>query len=353
MGTGAMTIFKMIPNRARVLVRECCEWRSGPMPHSGMLRAGFAVVASYLTFRLMGQIEGAVIAAIFTNLLCLNDRAQRVRARLWVTWTCAVLSICAGAVGTLIAGNDPLILLTLFALALFAGFIHGTLPGVESIPRYTIICFIVAAYLPVGTLGALAAASVATTFTMAAIYADDWIRNGRARSLRAEMANAAVTYPGPRFSIAYGTAAVCALGIGLIWGQTRPYWITITTLAVMQPDRRANMVRVIQRLTGTLLGVICAFGVVHSVPGSVLPGLLLIAVLALPFLWPFGFERNYGFGMAILSLWILLLIDSALPPGELAVPLFFARLSDTAIGCAMALAGSLFVFETRDEKPLT
>ncbi|MDR3461962.1 MAG: FUSC family protein [Beijerinckiaceae bacterium] len=342
-----MTAFKDLRTRAVHLAREACDWRSGAFPVSGVLRGGFTVGASFLAFRLLGRVDGAVIAALFTNLLCLADRARSLRPRLWVMGTGALLSACAGATGASIAGNHPVILLVVFALAAFAGFIHGTLPGVEAIPRNAIVCFIAAAYLPIDLPETLVPLVTGTAFAMIAVWIDHSIRHD-VRSPRIARANEAVVYPGPRFSIAYGTAAASALGIGLISGQSRPYWITITTLLVMQPDRRANMVRVIQRFVGTILGVLLAFAIVKAVPDAMRPTVLLGLALGLPFLWPFGFDRNYGFGVALLSLWILLLIDLASPPSDIVVPLFFARLSDTAIGCAVALCGSLFVFETRD-----
>ena len=66
-------------------------------------------------------------------------------------------------------------------------------------------------------------------------------------------------------------------------------------------------------------------------------------------MWPFGFERNYALGVAILSAWVLLLLDATLPSGDVATPLFLARLSNTSIGCAVALAGSFIVLESRKE----
>jgi hypothetical protein len=343
-----MKAFHAMHSRTKLLALEVCQWQPGPLPRAAMLRGGFAVSASFVIFCLFGEIEAAVVSALFTNLLCLNDKAKTLRARLWVMGTGAFLSACAAATGTLIAGNDAVILLTVFALASFAGFVHGTLPGVEAIPRYAIVCLVAAAYLPVGSAASLVPIIAATGFAIVGVLIDHRIRHG-ARSPRIDRANAAVTYPGPRFSIAYGTAAVCALGIGLVSAQTRPYWATITTLLVMQPDRRANMVRVIQRLGGTILGVVLAFAIVHSLPTSMRPFVLFALAIGLPFLWPYGFDKNYGMGVALLSLWILLLIDIVVPPEDLAVPLFFARLADTAIGCAVALGGSLFVFETRDD----
>ena len=45
---------------------------------------------------------------------------------------------------------------------------------------------------------------------------------------------------------------------------------------------------------------------------------------------------------------MLLLIDTALPSAALVTPLFFTRLSDTALGCAVALAGSFVVYEVEE-----
>jgi hypothetical protein len=337
------TIFK----RSWVLAGDVFAVRHGPVPVAAMLRGGFAVDASFLTFVLAGHSEAAVIAAVFTNLLCLADRALTLSGRLWVQIVGATLMAAGGAVGTLINGNDPLILVTTFAFALFAGFVHGTLPGVEAVPRFAIVCFIAASYLPLNSPGTLAAVLAGSAYAIAAVRIDDYLRNGR-RGARIARINAAVSYPGPRFSIAYGAAAVCGLAIGLFWGQSRPYWVTITTLVVMQPDRRASMVRALQRFIGTILGVVLASVVARALPLPIRADGLIVFAIVLPFVWPLGFERNYGLGVAILSFWVLLLIDFALPPTDLVVPVFLARLSNTAIGCAVALAGGLVVFETRE-----
>ncbi len=334
-------------SHAAALVREIGGLSYGPLPRSAMLRNGGAIGAGFLVFVAFGHPEAAVICAIFTNFLCLTDRASSLASRLWVQAVGATMSIALGAFGTVVAGNDPLILVTTFALALVAGFIHGTSPGIEAIPRYALSSFVAAAFLPVGNLGVLAAVLVATAFSIIAIRIDHHVRHGR-RGIRIERANSVVRYPGPRFSVVYGIAAVCGLGIGLFWNQARPYWVTITTLLVMQPDRHANTVRVVQRFVGTIAGVVAAFLLTHFAPEPLRPALYVLAGVILPFLWPLGFDRNYGLGIAILSAWILLLINFALPPGELVIPLFLARLSDTAIGCAVALAGSFIVTESAE-----
>ena len=336
-----------------LLGREILATRGGGLPRSAMLRNGAAIGAGFLAFMALGEVEAALVCAVFTNFLCFVDRGRSLKERLWTQVVAALCFAAATGVGGLVDGSDPLILVTTFALASFAGFVHGTRPGVEAIPRFAIACFVASAYLPVGTTRNALAVSVGTLFSIIAVRVDDHVRHG-ARGIRVAHVDAAVTYPGPRFSLVYGAAAVCGLGTGLLWGQERPYWVPITTLLVMQPDRRANTVRALQRFIGTILGVVAAFAIVRLVPLELRPGVILVVLVVLPFLWPLGYERNYAAGVALISTWVLLLIALATSVGPAAMgegslPVFLARLSNTAIGCALALFGSLVVLETREE----
>lgn len=337
-----------VAQRARATVRSVVALRAVPVPRAAMLRSGATIGIGFVVLLAFGSLDQAVVCAIFTNFLCLADKADDLATRVWVQICGALLAAGAGAVGLVVAGNPPMILLTTFAVALFAGFVHGTSPGVEAIPRYALVCLVVCAFLPVGQPATLVAVVLGSALSLSAVVLDDHIRHGR-RGIRIARQRAAVVYPGPRFSMVFAGAAAASLGLGLAWIETRPYWVAITTILVMQPDRRANTVRVLQRLAGTLAGVVVAGLVVAGLPGELRARGLLVVVTVLPFLWPLGFDRNYGLGIAILSTWVLLLIDTALPPGEMVGPLFLARLSNTAIGCVVALAGSFVVYEAQAE----
>ncbi len=334
--------------RIAAFARAVATLRSSAPPRAAMLRSGGAIGVGFVAFLALGSPEQAVVCAFFTNFLCLADKATDLPTRIWVQLLGAVLGAGAGAIGILVAGNPPMILLTTFVVALFAGFVHGTAPGVEAIPRYALVCLVVCAFLPVGNASILLAITVGTALSLAVVILDDHIRHGR-RGIRVARMRGAVVYPGPRFSLVYGAATAAGLGLGLALIGTRPYWVALTTILVMQPDRRANTIRVVQRFLGTLAGVVTAFLLVLVVPAAARSHALLLLAVVLPFVWPFGFDRNYGLGVAILSTWVLVLIDTALPPGELIGPLFLARLANTSVGCALALAGSFVVYETNAE----
>jgi Fusaric acid resistance protein-like len=334
--------------RLAAFAKAVVALRAAAPPRAAMLRSGGAIGIGFVAFLALGSPEQAVVCAFFTNFLCFADKASDLPTRIWVQLIGALLCAGAGALGVLVAGNPPMIMLTTFVVALFAGFVHGSTPGVEAIPRYALVSLLVSAFLPVGNAAIVLAIVVGTALSLAAVLLDDHIRHGR-RGIRIARMKAAVTYPGPRFSLVFGMATAAGLALGLAWITTRPYWIALTTVLVMQPDRRANTIRVMQRFLGTLAGVLAAFLLVLVVPTSARSHTLLLLAVALPFVWPLGFDRNYGLGVAILSAWVLVLIDTALPPGEPIGPLFLARLSNTALGCAVALAGSFVVYETDAE----
>ncbi len=330
--------------RAGNVARAIGKLNSGPIPRAAMLRSGGAVGVGFVGLLAFGDLEAASLCAVFVNLLCFADKASDLRTRLLVQLTEALLSTLAGLIGTILAGNDIMIMAATLAFAVGAGLVHGSLPGVESVPRFALVCFIVAAFVPVAQVGTLWVVGWGTLLGLATVALDHYVRHGR-RGRLVEKYRGVVRYPGPRFSLIYGIAAVCGLAMGLRWEQTRPYWVTVTTLFVMQPDRRANTVRVLQRFLGTLLGVILAFVLVKLLPSAHRTQGMLGLIVILPFVWPLGFDRNYAVGVAILSAWVLILLDASLPPSSLIPPLFLARLSDTAIGCAIALVGSFVVYE--------
>ena len=316
-----------------------------------MLRSGLSIASGFALFLLIGRLEAAVLCAFFTNFLCLADRSVTLANRAKVQAVGGLLFVVLGGLGLALAGHVGLIIAVVFAVALVAGFVHGSAPGLEALPRFGLCCLVVAAFLPIDIGPSFAAAVVGTAVGSASVLIDDRLSRG-GRSIAVARTNAAAGRPGPRFSLIYSCAAATGLLVGVAWGGLRPYWVTVTVLLVMQPDRRANTVRVVQRFLGTIAGVLAAFVAVRALPAPARPGGLLALVLALPFVWPLGYERNYGLGTAVLSAWVLILIDTALPSADLVAALFRARLSDTAIGCAIALAGSFAFFEVREATPV-
>jgi hypothetical protein len=325
--------------RARVLTAEIVAISHVPWPMAKMLRNGSVIGAGFAGLLLAGKVEGALICAFFTNLMMFVDEPGPLRERLLVLLAAAGASAFCGILGALAAPSNVLVFAGTFCLALCAGVIHGSVRGIDAIPRFATICFVAGAFLPVVNRDSILGVWVGSMCALAgAIIEDLWLR--RKRNIADVRPGFSLNYPGLRFSLAYGGAAVCGLALGQAWGDARPYWLTITTLLVMQTDPRTNMFRAFQRFIGTIIGVLAAFSVVFVLPEASRSSVIIALGLVMPFIWPLGYARNYGLGVAILSTWILLLLDLALPPTELISAILAARLSDTTVGCGLALAGA-------------
>ncbi len=340
-----------LADRAARLARDAATITDIPWPVARMVRGGGSIVAVLLFGLLQGKEAVALIGAIFAYLLTFVDQPTRFDERILVLALAGAVFASAGAIGLSLHGDDAMLVVATFGLALVAGFVHGSLPGLEIIPRHGLICLVAGAHLDLPAGEAAEAAFLALASVLMGVVVDDAIRHGvRGPSLAA--LRAMTQYPGPIFSAVYGSAAAVGLLIGFSWGGTRPYWVTITTLVVMQPDRKASVRRVVQRLFGTIAGVLVAMALAAILHDPVRLPVLFGLLFTLPFVYPLAFVRNYAVGVAVVSVWVLVLIDLGLPSGEPLMPLFAARTADTALGCAIALVGSIVVsFIRRQDEP--
>jgi uncharacterized membrane protein YccC len=333
-----------LAHAGRVFGGEVLSIRDAPLPFARMSRTGLSIGLGFIGLAAAGHLEAAVICALVLNQLVFVDQLGPIRERLRVLIVAACCYAAAGALGGLIGGAPFVLLAAIFAFASFAGLVHGSLPGVEMIPRNALICLVVGSYLP--ALGAQVVLGVVSGAALAILgaYCEHKFRPN-IHGISLAQARATIAYQHPSFGLVYGAAAVGGLVLGYITGDVKPYWVTITTLVVMQPGRRANSLRATQRFLGTITGVAVAYLLALVTAGLGIREILSACALAAPFLWPLAFARNYGLGVAVLSFWILSLLDLALPPEGNIAALFESRLADTAIGCALALTANLLVLE--------
>ena len=121
----------------------------------------------------------------------------------------------------------------------------------------------------------------------------------------------------------------------------RSYWVTITVIIVLQPHAIATVRRGLQRVGGTVMGGIVAALIVHFVGQPLLlGGLLFILACA-----GVAVRRiNYA-AFATLITPVFVLLAEANARGA---HLTRARIFDTLLGGALALAGGVLLWPTRD-----
>ena len=132
-----------------------------------------------------------------------------------------------------------------------------------------------------------------------------------------------------RLAICVAIAAVLARATG--WH--RAYWIPMTVVIVLRPDFAGTFTRGLQRIAGTILGVLVATAQFHFLPQTFAAQATLIGVCVFLLRW-LG-PANYGFfAMGVTSAIVLLL---ALTGSEHTF-LIHARYIDTLIGGIVALS---------------
>ncbi|MBV8840270.1 MAG: FUSC family protein [Alphaproteobacteria bacterium] len=144
-----------------------------------------------------------------------------------------------------------------------------------------------------------------------------------------------------RFSLAYAAAAVIGLWIGVRYGATRAIWVTVAPLVVMQPEAQASYRRVIEFVIGTAIGVAVAFALTWIVQST---AVLCLIVLLLAALIPGQFPQRFWLQTAMIATMVLTAYRFAVNDINVVRPLIVERLEDIAIGCVLAVLGTIIAF---------
>ncbi|MEO1057805.1 MAG: FUSC family protein [Actinomycetota bacterium] len=118
----------------------------------------------------------------------------------------------------------------------------------------------------------------------------------------------------------------------------RGYWIPLTVVTVLKPDFGSTLDRGLQRIVGTVLGVLVALGLVLLLGDA--PWLLAIALIVATFALGTVIEANYAVGVVALTPSVILLLAIANANADVV----FLRLFDTLIGGALAFLGGLVLW---------
>jgi len=134
----------------------------------------------------------------------------------------------------------------------------------------------------------------------------------------------------------FAVRLMASIGVATLISEVLPlqrsYWVVLTVAIVLKPDFGSVFARALQRGLGTVVGAVIGAVILAIVPYG--PWLLIpFAVLA--GLLPWGRLLNYGLMSTFLTPLVVVLIDLLDRTGW---RLAEARLIDTLVGCAVALA---------------
>lgn len=140
-------------------------------------------------------------------------------------------------------------------------------------------------------------------------------------------------------------AVVFAQSAGHLASPTHAQWVTVTTIAVLQPYPGATVTRAIERVAGTVLGSLVAVAIAFTVHDS-----LVLAATMVPLSIAAVATRPRSYRLFTFFITPVFVLLAGRWDGDWWIAA--ARAGDSALGGAIALAAAL-VFPSREEKRLS
>ncbi|HRP58138.1 FUSC family protein [Agriterribacter sp.] len=324
--------------------QQVAALNKGPWRWAVGVQAGFAMGLPVALFTFLGNQSLGLMASLggFTALYC---AARSTRERMLALPLVAAGLVAASAIGVLCSGNAWLSMAALVVVAAVACiFTMGSRLGPPG-PIMFILVAAVSSHLaaPVSSGGAavagytvpmlVALGSILAYLAVMAMQALPFLRNPAAAlpplslRIRLDKTGRVIT---ARIVAAVMVAKLAASPLA----AHRAYWVVIAAVAILQAakDRRLTTVRAIQRVLGTLLGIVLFEALLFVNPTGFL---LVLIIMALQFATEVVVTRNYV--LALIFITPLALTNTTIGPNANISVTMQGRVLDTLLGAAIAM----------------
>jgi uncharacterized membrane protein YccC len=142
------------------------------------------------------------------------------------------------------------------------------------------------------------------------------------------------------FPLTCSIFSTSALLVAQVFNFTHANWIVGTALIVMLPDSYQSIYKSLQRILGTIMGVLVASLILYFVHD---PKILIIFVFIFSFLMPNGFSKNYWIANVYIATMILVFLELGVPNSVTSQHLGFWRIFDVLLGSIIGIIAALFL----------
>jgi uncharacterized membrane protein YccC len=126
--------------------------------------------------------------------------------------------------------------------------------------------------------------------------------------------------------------------VAAIFKLENVYWILLTIVVIMRPGYGLTKDRSYQRIFGTVLGGLIAFGLLSFIQSSTIIGTLTIVSMLLGFAFT---STNYKIGVTFVTMYVVFLYALISPNINQVIEL---RILDTLIGAALSFVANYFLW---------
>jgi hypothetical protein len=335
------------------LLRASPLFAFGPAEPGPALRRGFLVAIPVGAALLVELGLGApTMGAVATGALLAGFPGLDAPARTRAAWQAAVAPALglAAALGALTGSSALLAVVAMALLGGAAGYCFAVSLRFSLAGLTVALALLIAQGLPLTASDALPALLYATAggllqaaFSLCVYAAGDRTEEGGGRAwstpaaraaLRANLTLRSVSF---RHAIRFGSAL--AAGVAAYWLlglEEHGFWVPLTILFVLRPEREETFHRLALRAAGTAIGLLLATALSQWLHGDPV-AIALLLTLAAGF--AFGMLTvQYALFTAAITVYVVLLADTL---GEPALRVAGQRALGTAIG--IAIAGAAFL----------
>jgi uncharacterized membrane protein YccC len=315
----------------------------GPAIRRGFLLAVPIGLALGIELGFDAPTQGAIATGALVNGFPGMDAPARPRAG-WQAASAPLIGIAA-ALGILSSQTGPTAVLALGLMGLLAGYAFCVSLRLAIVGLSVTLAMLIAQglFLPAGdagpallygTLGGLTQVAWSLVVWLAADRAADqpekaWSGREAAAALRS---NLTLSSQSARHAVRFGAALAAGVAAyRLLDLNQHGFWIPLTILFVMRPERDETDHRLILRAIGTVLGLVIATAVAEAFIGE---DLVLAAVLTVAAAFSFGLLTvQYALFTAAITTYVVLMSTTL---GEAAFKAAGQRATGTALGIAIA-----------------
>jgi hypothetical protein len=310
----------------------------GPALRRGALLAVPIAATLIVEFGFDAPTKGALGTGAMVCGFAGMDAPARPRAT-WQAFTAVAIGLAA-ALGVLSSQHAVTAALAMGALGVLAGYCFSVSVRLAICGLSTLLGLLIAQglFLPVEDAGKALLWGTAGGFTQVLWSLIVWIVVDRAaeepesgwstrRVVAALRANLALSSPVARHALRFGAALAIGVGVYRVIGfHDHGYWVPLTIVFVMRPERDESYHRIVLRAAGTLLGLAIATALAELVGSDLVDGVLLAIAAALAY----GLLTvQYALFTAAITTFVVLLTDTL---GEPALDAAGQRALGTAIG---------------------
>lgn len=304
-------------------------------PHRGdhrvAIRAAFSVAVPLILLWALGRLDLSVYAT-FGAFAAIYGRFDRYPDRVRMQLAAGAVMVAAMLAGTALAVSGAPAVVPVLVVAVIAAAVTALAQAARWHPPGALFAVFAAgatATLPPSALGfveVLAVGGGSALFSVLVTAVVAVARRGPRALARSSAAGPSTVSWAIPASVGIGAALAGLAGLAIL--GTHWYWAMVAAVAALGgPHVNARIARGVQRLAGTLAGVLVAAGLLalHLPPLATIAVAVLCQVGAELFI-----NRNYGIAMLFVTPLALLMIELAVPADP--AQLLRDRVLDTVIG---------------------